>query len=46
MLFGLALFAMVPFMYSVATTPWMPITAMMVSGLTLSIYFPPSTCDP
>lgn len=42
MLFGLALFAMVPFMYSVATTPWMPIAAMIASGLALSIYFPPS----
>ncbi|MBT3284391.1 MFS transporter [Candidatus Bathyarchaeota archaeon] len=42
MLFGLALFALVPFMYSVATDPWIPVAAMMASGLALSIYFPPS----
>lgn len=42
MLFGLALFALVPFIYSVATNPWLPIAAMMASGLALSIYFPPS----
>ena len=42
MLFGLALFAVVPFIYSVATNPYLPIVAMMASGLALSIYFPPS----
>ena len=42
MLFGLALFALVPFIYSVATNPYLPIVAMMASGLALSIYFPPS----
>lgn len=42
MLFGLALFALVPFLYSVATNPWIPVIAMMASGLALSIYFPPS----
>ena len=42
MLFGLALFALVPFIYSVATDPWLPVIAMMASGLALSIYFPPS----
>jgi MFS family permease len=42
MLFGLALFALVPFLYSVATNPWMPVIAMMASGLALSIYFPPA----
>jgi MFS family permease len=42
MMFGLALFAIVPFIYSVATDPWMPVIAMMASGLALSIYFPPS----
>jgi MFS family permease len=42
MLFGLALFALVPFIYSVATNPWLPIVAMTASGLALSIYFPPS----
>ena len=42
MLFGLALFALVPFIYSVATNPWLPIIAMMASGLALSIFFPPS----
>ncbi|MCJ7731080.1 MFS transporter, partial [Candidatus Bathyarchaeota archaeon] len=42
MLFGLALFALVPFIYSVATNPWLPIAAMMASGLALSIYFSPS----
>jgi len=42
MLFGLALFALVPFVYSVADNPWMAVFAMMASGLALSIYFPPS----
>jgi len=42
MLFGLALFAVVPFLYSVATNPWVPVLAMMASGVALSIYFPPS----
>jgi MFS transporter, DHA1 family, multidrug resistance protein len=42
MLFGLALFAFVPFIYSVATTPWLPVIAMIASGFALSIYFPPS----
>ncbi len=42
MLFGLALFALVPFIYSVATNPWLPVVAMMASGLAMSIYFPPS----
>jgi len=42
MLFGMALFAIVPFIYSVAQTPTLPIVAMFVSGLALSIYFPPS----
>ena len=39
MLFGLALFAIVPFLYSVATNPWLPIIAMTASGLALSIFF-------
>lgn len=42
MLFGLALFALVPFIYSVASNPWMAIVANMASGFALSIYFPPS----
>jgi len=42
MLFGMALFAITPFIYSVAHTPTMPILVMVVSGLALSIYFPPS----
>jgi len=42
MLFGMALFAIIPFIYSVAQTPTLPIVAMFVSGLALSIYFPPS----
>jgi MFS family permease len=42
MLFGLALFALVPFIYSIATNPWLPIIAMMASGLALSIFFPPT----
>jgi MFS transporter, DHA1 family, multidrug resistance protein len=42
MLFGLALFALVPFIYSVATNPWLPIVAMIASGIAISIYFPPS----
>jgi len=42
MLFGMALFAIVPFIYSVAQTPTLPVVAMFVSGLALSIYFPPS----
>lgn len=42
MLFGLALFAVVPFIYSIAYTPTLPVVAMFASGLALSIYFPPS----
>ena len=42
MLFGLALFAIVPFLYSIATNPWLPIIAMTASGFALSIFFPPS----
>jgi MFS family permease len=42
MLFGLILFAVVPFLYSVAANPWVPVVAMMASGVALSIYFPPS----
>jgi len=42
MLVGLALFAVVPFLYSVAANPWVPVVAMMASGIALSIYFPPS----
>jgi DHA1 family multidrug resistance protein-like MFS transporter len=42
MLFGMALFAITPFIYSVAQTPTMPVLAMFVSGLALSVYFPPS----
>ena len=42
MLFGVALFAITPFIYSVAQTPVLPVLAMFVSGLALSIYFPPS----
>ena len=42
MLFSLALFALVPFIYSVAVNPWLPVFAMIASGLALSIYFPPS----
>ncbi|MFW6109640.1 MAG: MFS transporter [archaeon] len=42
MLSGLALFALVPFIYSVAVNPWLPVFSMIASGLALSIYFPPS----
>jgi MFS family permease len=42
MLFGMALFAIIPFIYSVAQTPTLPVVAMFISGLALSIYFPPS----
>jgi len=42
MLFSMALFAITPFIYSVAQTPTMPVLAMFVSGLALSIYYPPS----
>ena len=42
MLMGLALFAVVPFIYSITTSPWLPILAMLASGFALSIYFPPS----
>ncbi|MBN2334987.1 MFS transporter [Candidatus Bathyarchaeota archaeon] len=42
MLFGMALFAIVPFVYSVAQTPALAIVAMFISGIALSIYFPPS----
>jgi DHA1 family multidrug resistance protein-like MFS transporter len=42
MLFGMALFAIVPFIYSIAQTPTLPIVAMFVSGLAISIYYPPS----
>ncbi len=42
MLFGVALFAIIPFMYSVAQTPILPVLAMFISGVAASIYFPPS----
>ena len=42
MLLGLALFAVVPFLYSVAANAWVPVVAMMASGVAISIYFPPS----
>jgi MFS family permease len=42
MLFGLALFVVVPFLYSVAANLWIPVFAMVASGLAASIYFPPS----
>jgi MFS family permease len=42
LMFGLALFAFVPFLYSIATGPWVLIAAMIVSGFALSISFPPS----
>jgi MFS family permease len=42
MMFGLALFVVVPFLYSVAANPWIPVFAMVASGLAASIYFPPS----
>lgn len=42
MIFGLALFALVPFIYSIAQNPWTAAVAMMISGFALSIYFPPS----
>lgn len=42
MLFGLALFAFVPFLYSIATDTWLPVVAMIASGFAIGIYFPPS----
>ncbi len=42
MLFGVALFAVTPYIYSIAQTPALPVVAMLVSGLALSVYFPPS----
>ncbi len=42
MMFGLALFVVVPFLYSVAANPWIPVFAMVASGFAVSIYFPPS----
>jgi MFS family permease len=42
MIFGLALFVVVPFLYSVAANPWIPVFAMVASGFAVSIYFPPS----
>jgi DHA1 family multidrug resistance protein-like MFS transporter len=42
MLVGLALFAVVPFICSITTSPWLPVIAMLASGFALSIYFPPS----
>jgi len=42
MLFGMALFAITPYIYSIAQTPALPVLAMFASGLALSIYFPPS----
>jgi MFS family permease len=42
MLFGMALFAIIPFIYSVTQTPTLPIVAMFISGIALSIYFSPS----
>jgi MFS family permease len=42
MIFGLTLFALVPFIYSIAQNTWIAAVAMMTSGFALSIYFPPS----
>jgi DHA1 family multidrug resistance protein-like MFS transporter len=42
MLLGLSLFALVPFIYSVTTSAWLPRAAMLASGLALSIYYPPT----
>jgi MFS family permease len=39
MIFGLALFALIPFIYSIATSPWILVVAMMASGLAVSIFF-------
>ncbi len=41
-MFGLAMFVVVPFLYSVADNPWIPVFAMVASGIAVSIYFPPS----
>ena len=39
---GLVLIASVPFIYSISWDMWLPIVAMFVSGLGLSLFFPPS----
>jgi MFS family permease len=39
---GLALLTFVPLIYSVSRDAWLPLVAMTVSGIGLSIYYPPS----
>ncbi len=41
-LLGLILIGLVPFIYWAAWDPWLPLVAMFVSGLGVSIFFPPT----
>jgi DHA1 family multidrug resistance protein-like MFS transporter len=41
-LIGLILIAIVPFIYAVSWNAWLPLVAMFVSGLGVSIFFPPT----
>ena len=41
-LVGLILIALVPFIYAISWNTWLPIAGMFVSGLGLSIFFPPA----
>ncbi len=41
-LIGLILIASVPFIYSISWDMWLPLVAMFVSGLGLSLFFPPA----
>jgi len=42
MFVGLALLTMVPLIYSVSRDTWLPLVGMTMSGIGLSIYYPPS----
>ena len=39
---GLILVALVPFIYAVSWNAWLPLVGMFISGLGLSIFFPPT----
>ncbi len=39
---GLILVSLVPFIYAISWDMWLPLVAMFVSGLGLSLFFPPS----
>ena len=39
---GLILVSTVPFIYAISIDTWLPMVAMIVSGIGLSLFFPPS----